>query len=415
MASMNRIIQLSSLIATETAKVNDFLTSNNLPTPSLDEGALLSLPIPEEAIDIKAARLAVIEACSELKDLMTGPKELLRYQWTSYTSIKVILRFKLDKSFPVGESTTFEAISKFSGLNIRNVRRIVRHGILNHHLFQENTPGIITHSALTAALASDDMIRNSLIVELDEFWPAGLKMADAMEKWPNSEENNETGFSLANNSSKSMYEILSEDPVRRERFGLYISQEKTGDQGILDGYNWADKATMVDVGGSHGSVAISIAKRFPQIKCFVQDLPETVADGASRLPPGLQERVSFMAHDFFREQPVRADVYYFRSIFHNWSDKYCIKILQQLVPALKVGARIVIDERIVPGPEGLNSAVARRTINLDVAMLAVLNSHQRERHEWEELVKRADSRFRYLGAHQSPGADRWIIEAEWQG
>ncbi|KAI0019498.1 hypothetical protein F4780DRAFT_780345 [Xylariomycetidae sp. FL0641] len=67
----------------------------------------------------------------------------------------------------------------------------MRHGIVNHRFFQEKARGVITHPAPTAALVKDAMLCTSLVVELDEFWPAGVKMADAMGKWPNSEENNE--------------------------------------------------------------------------------------------------------------------------------------------------------------------------------------------------------------------------------
>lgn len=55
-----------------------------------------------------------------------------------------------------------------------NVRRVVRHAILNHRFFEEKTPSVITHSALTAVLAGDEMERNALVVKLDEFWPAGV-------------------------------------------------------------------------------------------------------------------------------------------------------------------------------------------------------------------------------------------------
>ena len=54
--------------------------------------------------------------------------------------------------------------------------------------------------------------------------------------------------------------------------------------------------------------------------------------------------------DFFTEQPVSADVYHFRSIFLNWSNKYSIKILRNLVPALKPGAKIVVNDFLVPEP-----------------------------------------------------------------
>ncbi|KAI4596367.1 hypothetical protein KJ359_005496 [Pestalotiopsis sp. 9143b] len=336
-------------------------------------------------------------------------------QWTDWASVKAIIRFDLEKSFPLGESTTFEAMAEFSGLSVRNVRRIVRHGIINHYFFQENTPGVITHSALTAILASDPAMKNSLRVELDEFWPAGVKMADAMEKWPNSEECHQTGFSLANNSSKGMFEIFTEHPERAARFGQYFSNPNQTLDFLAESYPWAEVKTMVDVGGSHGGVAIGLVQKFPHLKCYVQDLPDTVAQGASNLADTLQDQVIFQAHDFFTPQTIRADVYYFKSIFHNWADKYSVEILQNLIPALRKGARIVIHERILPGLESLTTVDARRAINLDIGMQQLLNAHQREMHEWKDLFAAADPRFRYLGATQPSGAIRYIIEAEWQG
>jgi 16S rRNA G1207 methylase RsmC len=52
---------------------------------------------------------------------------------------------------------------------------------------------------------------------------------------------------------------------------------------------------VVDLGGGRGTVAISLAERFPHLKCTVQDLPAAVAEGASQLPPTLRDRVVFMA------------------------------------------------------------------------------------------------------------------------
>ncbi|KAI0877220.1 O-methyltransferase-domain-containing protein [Hypoxylon argillaceum] len=416
MESTARIVQLASLIASYTEAINNYLNDRGFRTPSFSLDALDSPGIPSDAANIQAARASVISACSELKDLLTGPRSLLKFQWTDYVSVKAILRFKLDQSFDVDSSTNFKKMSELSGLDERTVRRIVRHGIINHRFFCENEPGVITHSALTAILAQDPAARNSLVVELDEFWPAGVHMADAMEQWPNSEECNETGFTVANHTTKSMYDFFADHPDRGERFARYFSKPEpvaAADE-ILDNYDWAKKRKMVDVGGSHGAVAIGIARRFQGIQCIVQDLPGPVAEGELRLPGDLKDRVTFVAHDFFKPQPVEADVYFFRSIFHNWPDKYCIKILQNLVPILKTGARIIIHERVLPGLERLDTADAMRAINLDVGMQQLLNAQQRELHEWPELFRRADHRFHYVGAYHPEGAIRWIIEAEWQ-
>lgn len=66
----------------------------------------------------------------------------------------------------------------------------------------------------------------------------------------------------------------------------------------------------------------------------------------------MADRVRFMTHDFLLEdQPVKgADVYFFRWILHNWSDKYCVKILRGLIPALKPGAKIILNDNVLPQP-----------------------------------------------------------------
>lgn len=111
---------------------------------------------------------------------------------------------------------------------------------------------------------------------------------------------------------------------------------------------------VVDVGGGLGHISRSLAEHtHPEAKSatfIVQDLPDIIAAGQSILPEQLQGRVSFQVHDFFTEQPMQgADVYLLSSVLHDWPDKYAARILKALVPACRTGARIVINERLVPG------------------------------------------------------------------
>ena len=75
---MNRVAELATIIAEKTKLVDDYLTHNELPTPSLKVGAPGKLPIPETANEVEEARMTVIEATTELKALMLGPLGLLR-------------------------------------------------------------------------------------------------------------------------------------------------------------------------------------------------------------------------------------------------------------------------------------------------------------------------------------------------
>ena len=165
-----------------------------------------------------------------------------------------------------------------------------------------------------------------------------------------------------------MFTELSRFPDRSSLFADTMSMMSSG-QGfgpeyLLEAFPMAQMGSMtfVDIGGSQGKFGIAVARHCPDAHCIVQDLPDTVALAETRLAPELQGRVRFMVHDFFVEQPVKgADIYFLRWVFHDWSDKYCIMILQALIPALKNGARIIVSEFVVPSP-GVVSISQERTI-----------------------------------------------------
>ena len=90
-------------------------------------------------------------------------------------------------------------------------------------------------------------------------------------------------------------------------------------------------------------------RKHQHMRCIVQDLEEVVS--RAKIPLDLEGRLTFQKQDFFEEQMVRgADVYFFRSILHDWSDTYAARILKNLIPALKHGAKILLNEICLPEP-----------------------------------------------------------------
>ena len=141
---------------------------------------------------------------------------------------------------------------------------------------------------------------------------------------------------------------------------------------LVHGYPWASlgHALVVDVGGSEGAHSAALARAFPNLEFIVQDLP-AVVDAVQKNKPRtdwVADRIKFMPHDMFTAQPVAADVYLFRWIFHDWPDKYVIRILQQLVPVMKNGARVLINEIIMPEPNTLPLLRERRLRCVDTLM-----------------------------------------------
>ena len=122
---------------------------------------------------------------------------------------------------------------------------------------------------------------------------------------------------------------------------------------LLRSYDWdtLHAEVFVDIGGSHGMVSITFAEYVGNIHCIAQDLPDVAAQGEQKLPHRLADREKFMAHNFSTTQPVKnADVYFFRWIFHDWSDHYCINILRSLIPTLKEGSQVILGDFTIPQP-----------------------------------------------------------------
>jgi hypothetical protein len=273
-------------------------------------------------------------------------------------SLQAIYRYEIAFSFDVDKETTFEEISRKCNIDESDVRRLLRMATANH-IFHEPRKGVIAHSSLSKMIVEVPYVHAFIGLVCDLMWPAGTRTIDAMQKWPGSEEPTHTGVSLNSSSGDSLWDMFKNDTAMGKRFADAMMFLQTAPVFSLDhlvhDLKWGDEGSpgvLVDVGGSLGSVCTRLARQRPNLKCIVQDLPETINEAS--IPEDLEGRLEFMAHNFFEEQPVKnADVYFLRSILHDWSDKYAILILQNLIPALKSNAKIIINEVCVPEPNTL--------------------------------------------------------------
>jgi precorrin-6B methylase 2 len=181
---------------------------------------------------------------------------------------------------------------------------------------------------------------------------------------------------------------------------------------IINGYEWGEYKTVVDVGGSHGAVALELVKRFPDMTVVVQDLPEVI----SSAPITTSDRITFQPYNFFTSpQPIKnADIYLFRMIFHNWGDNYCTQILRNLLPSLKPGAKIVINDHVVPEPGGLSAYKDRTVRAFDLVMKECFNARERDVGDWTKLVEGVDERLRIIRVGRPEGSQLQVIEVDWR-
>lgn len=146
----------------------------------------------------------------------------------------------------------------------------------------------------------------------------------------------------------------------------------------------------------------------------MQDLPgQRTPETTGTVPPHLTDRVKLTVHDFFTPQTEVASAYFFRHIFHGFGDKYAIQILKQMVPAMRDGARIIINELVLPDPGTVPRIDEQNARLMDMLMQTACNARERDVDDWKSLFERADKRFKWHGAYKTTGR-LWIIEARWE-
>ena len=339
-------------------KLDAYLESQRIPFTSFKHDSLTSLPP-----DLSPHRQGLINTAQTLKQLAQGPSGVLNemvWACADEVSLGIIYDYQLAKHVPLDGSISFAELAKASGLSEALVERFLRHAMVSH-IFTEDPPGQILHTASSHLLATNPDANDSVGMHLRELWPAAWKTHEAIIKYPGSEEPGKTAYGLANEPGVPVFEYLAKHPERERCFGgamrYYGTFEIWNPKHLVHGFDWATLdfpgSTFVDVGGGQGSVAGALAEVTTHIRFIVQDLAATAVVGQKSQPETLRSRISFMEHNFFSEQPVQgAQVYFFRWILHDWSDKYALKILQSLIPAMRDGSRVILFEWLLAdGPE----------------------------------------------------------------
>ena len=336
--------------------------------------------------------------------------------------LQAIYRYKIASSFGIHEEPSFESLSATCGLNVQDLRRITRYAMTDH-IFHEPRPGFIAHTAASQLLAQNTLVNDFVGNVCEVRFPASARTVDALEKYGQSQDASQSGFSLADNTARGLYDEFSHDPERTRRWNgaMRALALEIDFQFILDSFPWTSyhTPTILDVGGGCGDASIGLAPCLPGAKFIVQDSSESALQHGKDLclsTKTLSSNISFQAYDFRTPQPVHgADIYYFRNIFHNWPDKNCIQILRNQIPSLKKGARLVVDDFTLHEPRTLQPTQERRRRWMDINMLTFFGSHERTLAEWEKLFEDTDERFKLVSVKGAENRPNMILDVAWMG
>ncbi|KAL8641121.1 MAG: hypothetical protein Q9226_008671 [Calogaya cf. arnoldii] len=414
--SSYEMADLAEIIHTNTSIVNRYYSDRNLAPPSFRVTSPSTTVISDEKA--ATARWTVLAAMHELRCLMLGPAEaLMSVGCEDMVCLQTIYRYKIDQKLGIDETLPFETLSARSGLNFIDLRRILRYAMTNF-VFREPQSGFVAHTSLSIALAQDTRLRNFVGIACEERFPASARTVDALELYGHPKSQNQSGFALSQNTDKGLYDELRQHPERERRWTSamdVIASQKDFDF-VIDSLDWlrSSTGTIVDVGGGSGLISEGLALRLPGLHFVVQDSENVVQQAG--VHTDVKDRISFMTHNFFDEQPVKhAEVYYFRNIFHDWPDEQGITILRNLIPALKPGAHVIIDNFGLQEPRTLPAYQERVQRAYDIMFLTYFGSRERSVDDWRILLNKAHPGFKIRGSKAAPSQVNVVIDIIWEG
>ncbi|HKP64414.1 MAG TPA: methyltransferase [Polyangiales bacterium] len=203
-----------------------------------------------------------------------------------------------------------------------------------------------------------------------------------------------------------LFNWLNQHPEENELFSQAMTAGKLHhDAAIMSHYDFSGVRRVVDVGGGHGSLVISLLRRHAHLSAIIGDVAQVAAGAREQVRLAeLQARCEVVTCDFFSSVPAGGDLYMLSHVLHDWDDDTCIQILSNCRAAMHPQASLLVIESIVaPGDQ------ADRVKWLDLEML-VLTPGGRERtaEEYARLLRCAGLRLnRTIRTH----GRRDIIEA----
>lgn len=204
---------------------------------------------------------------------------------------------------------------------------------------------------------------------------------------------------------KSYFAQLAGDPHMADAFARFMTlTTRRAEQFFLDNHPFAPFRLAIDVGGSHGSLLLSLLGAHPDARGILFDLPEVVgqaSDLLARHPAG--PRVEVRGGSFFESVPAGGGLYLLKQILHDWDDERSVAILRNIRAAIAPGGRLAVFDRLMPETPRPHPAY-----HMDLYMMLLLGAQERKLSAFEALF--AASGFRLHRVTEFPEGPS-VIEA----
>ncbi|XP_040913256.1 probable bifunctional dTTP/UTP pyrophosphatase/methyltransferase protein isoform X1 [Toxotes jaculatrix] len=176
-------------------------------------------------------------------------------------------------------------------------------------------------------------------------WPLFTHLESAVRDGTNQHEK------VFGKKSKDVFQdtYYNSEEVKLRFMNAMHSIAKVTGKAVATAFDLSGFKTACDLGGCTGAMAYEFTKVHPGLSVTVFDLPSVVEMSEHFHPLHTDNRVSFLAGDFFKDELPKADLYILARILHDWSDEKVHILLRKIADACTPGCAVLIAETMLDG------------------------------------------------------------------
>ncbi|XP_076857689.1 putative bifunctional dTTP/UTP pyrophosphatase/methyltransferase protein isoform X1 [Brachyhypopomus gauderio] len=212
----------------------------------------------------------------------------------------------------------------------------------------------------------------------DLVWPLFTHLESAVREGT-SQHQRAFGRKSKNFSFQDAY--FQNDDVKMQFLNAMHSIAKVTGHDVATAFDLSSFKTACDVGGCTGAMAYEFAKAHPGLSVIVFDLPAVIEMRSHFQPKEPNDRVAFVAGDFFKDDLPKADLYVLARVLHDWSDEKVDELLSKVSKACTTGCAVLLAETVL-------DEVKRRTSYIQsLSMLVQTEGRERSSVQYKQLLE----------------------------
>lgn len=202
------------------------------------------------------------------------------------------------------------------------------------------------------------------------------------------------------------FEKLYSEPDGLEEFlGAMTGLSRGANLEIAESFPWQEHETFLDVGTAQGDLPVQVARAHPHLDGIGFDLPPVEPIFREYVERNdLDDRLDFVAGDFFEDELPPADVLVMGHILHDWSLEEKKELIAKAWETLPDDGALIVYESIIDDDRSENDFGLLMSLNMLIETPDGFDYTGAECREWMEEVG-----FRHTRVQHLVGPDSMVV------